>query len=173
MPARSADKPAAVRAAKNQTTMELRADRELVIERTFNGPQRVVFDAWTRPELVRRWWAPASHNVAVVSCEADVRVGGAWRYVLRRDTGDEFAFSGTYLEVTPHSRLVYTSWFEAIPGAEVVCTVTFEDRDGKTHLVSHELYPSAEAREGALSAGMEHGMRETMDQLDELVGSLA
>jgi uncharacterized protein YndB with AHSA1/START domain len=169
MPVKNAEKPA----VKNQTTMELRGDRELVIARTFNGPARVVFDAWTRPELVRRWWAPSSHNVSVVVCEADVRAGGAWRYVLRRDTGDEFAFSGVYQEVTPHSRLVYTNWFEAIPGAEVLCTITFEERGGKTHLVSHELYPSAEAREGALSAGMEHGMRETMDQLDELVASLS
>jgi uncharacterized protein YndB with AHSA1/START domain len=161
------------RVVKNQTSMELVSDREIVIARTFNGPARIVFDAWTRPELVRRWWAPKSHGVSVAECDADVRVGGKYRYVLRRDTGDEFAFSGEYREVTPHTRLVYTQIFE--PYAEagaVMVTVTFEERGGKTHLVSNEIYPSAEAREAALSAGMEHGMRETMDQLDELVASL-
>jgi uncharacterized protein YndB with AHSA1/START domain len=154
------------------TTMELGPDREIVISRTFNGPARIVFEAWTRPELVRRWWAPRSHGVAVVSCEADVRAGGKYRYVLGRE-GDEFAFSGEYTEVTPHSRLVYTQVFEPMQAAgEAVVTVTFEERDGKTHMVSRELYPSKEVREAALSSGMESGMRETMNQLDELVMSL-
>lgn len=157
---------------KNHTTMEVKSDRELVIERTFNGPARLVFDAWTRPELVKRWWAPKSHGVAVVGCDADVRVGGKYRYVLRRDTGDEIAFSGRYTEVTPHSRLVYTQVFEAFPGAEVIVTITFDERGGKTRLVSHELYPSKEALSAALASGMEHGMRETMDQLDELIATL-
>lgn len=158
---------------KNTTSMALEADRAIVISRTFNGPARIVFDAWTRPELVKRWWAPKSHGVSVVGCDADVRVGGSYRYVLQRDTGDEFAFSGKYTEVTPHTRLVYTSVFEPMADAgAVIVTVTFEERDGKTHLVSHELYPSPEAREAALASGMEHGMRETMDQLDELVASL-
>src|SRR5262245_8032035 len=92
-------------APRNQTTMELRADRELVITRTFDAPARLVFDAWTKPELVRRWWAPKSHRVSVVSCEADVRAGGTYRYVLRQDEATELGFSGRYTEVTPHSRL--------------------------------------------------------------------
>lgn len=158
---------------KNHTSMELKADRELIISRTFNGPARIVFDAWTRPELVKRWWAPSSHCVTVVSCEADVRVGGAYRYVLKPQQAEEFAFSGQYTEVTPHSRLVYTQVFEPVKDAgAVIITVTFTEREGKTHLVAHELYPSKEAREAALSAGMEHGMRETMDLLDALVASL-
>jgi uncharacterized protein YndB with AHSA1/START domain len=157
----------------NPTSMELKSDREIVIARTFNGPARIVFDAWTKPELVKRWWAPKSHRVSVVVCEADVRVGGSYRYVLRRDTGDEFGFSGKYTEVTPHSRLVYTQIFEPMADAgAVIVTVTFDEQEGKTHLVAHELYPSKEARDGALASGMEHGMRETMDQLDELVASL-
>jgi uncharacterized protein YndB with AHSA1/START domain len=160
-------------APKNHTSMELKSDREIIIARTFNGPARIVFDAWTRPELVKRWWAPNSHCVVVVSCDADVRVGGNYRYVLKPPEGEEFAFSGQYTEVTPHSRLVYTQVFEPVKDAgAVIITVTFKEQDGKTHLVSHELYPSKEAREAALSAGMEHGMRETMDQLDELVASL-
>jgi uncharacterized protein YndB with AHSA1/START domain len=158
----------------NQTTMELESERTIVITRTFNGPARIVFDAWTRPELVKRWWAPKSLGASIASCDADVRVGGNYRYVLRLDTGDEMAFSGTYTEVTPHSRLVYTQVFEPMQDAgAVIVTVTFDERDGKTHLVAHELYPSQEVREAALASGMEHGMRETMDQLDELVASLA
>jgi uncharacterized protein YndB with AHSA1/START domain len=158
---------------RNQTTMELRSDREIVITRTFDGPARIVFDAWTRPELVRRWWAPKSHGVSLSSCDADVRPGGTYRYVLSREGGEEIAFSGKYTEVTPPARLVYTQVFEPMAGAgEVVVTVTFEERDGKTHLVAHEVYPSAEVREAALASGMEHGMRETMDQLDELIASL-
>jgi uncharacterized protein YndB with AHSA1/START domain len=162
----------------NQTSMELKGDREIVIARTFNGPARIVFDAWTRPELVRRWWAPQSHRVSVVGCDGDVRVGGHYRYVLRLETGDQFAFSGKYTEVTPHSRLVYTQIFEptasgANPGdAALTITVTFEEHDGKTNLVSHSLCPSKEVRDTILASGMEHGMRETMDQLDELVASL-
>ena len=159
---------------KNLTTMELGPDREIVITRTFNGPARIVFDAWTRPELVRRWWAPKTHGVTLASCEADVRVGGRYRYVLQPEGGEAFAFSGEYTEVTPHTRLVYTQAFEPMADAgHVVVTVSFEERDGKTHLVSHELYPSREARDAALESGMESGMRETMDQLDELVASLA
>jgi uncharacterized protein YndB with AHSA1/START domain len=160
-------------ATKNTTSMEVLSDRELVISRTFNGPARIVFDAWTQPELVKRWWAPASRCVVMVSCDADVRVGGQYRYVLRRDTGGEFAFSGTYTEIAPPSRLVYTQIFEPMAQAgEVVVSITFEERDGKTHLVSRELYPSKEVLDAALASGMEHGMRETMDQLDELVASL-
>jgi len=155
----------------NRTSMELREDREIVITRTFNGPARVVFDAWTNAELVKRWWAPKSLGVSMSSCDADVRVGGKYRYVLRQSGGDEVAFSGTYTEITPYSRLVYTSCLEPFPDP-VIVTVTFEEKDGKTHLVARELYPSKEVREMALASGMEVGMRETWEQLDELVASL-
>jgi uncharacterized protein YndB with AHSA1/START domain len=165
-------------APRNQTSMELVGDREIVISRTFNGPPRIVFDAWTRPELVRRWWAPKSRRVSMASCEADVRVGGTYRYVLRLDAGNEFAFSGKYREVTPPSRLVYTEIFEptaagANPDDEgVVVTVTFDERDGRTHMVSRSLCPSKEVRDTIIASGMEHGMRETMDLLDQLVAVL-
>ena len=157
----------------SDTTMELSGDREIVIARTFRAPPRIVFDAWTKPELVRRWWAPKSLGTEITGCEADVRVGGTYRYVTRAAEG-EFAFIGEYTEITPPSRLVYTQVFEpmADAGAAVV-TVTFEDDGrGNTRLVSRELYPSKEIREAVLASGMEHGMRETMDQLDELVASL-
>ncbi|HEX6038538.1 SRPBCC family protein [Longimicrobium sp.] len=161
-------------AARNQTTMELRGDREIVIARTFNGPARTVFDAWTRADLVRRWWAPRSLGVSLVSCDADVRVGGGYRYVLQAREGEPFAFSGRYTEVTPSTRLVYTQVFEPMADAgEAVITVTFEEDGGRTHMVSRERYPSPQARDGAIASGMEVGMRETMDQLDELVESLS
>lgn len=174
MPARKGSDVASRRArSTNATTMELPSDRELLISRTFNAPPRIVFDAWTKPDLVARWWAPASHGVTVASCTADVRAGGHYRYVLRRETGEEFAFSGTYMEVDPPSRLVYTQVFEPMRAAgEVVVTVTCEDRDGATALVAHEVYPSKRVLEQTLASGMEHGMRETMDQLEALVGSL-
>jgi uncharacterized protein YndB with AHSA1/START domain len=157
----------------NPTSMDLEGDRALVIARAFDAPARIVFEAWTRADLVRRWWAPRSHQVSVVSCEADVRVGGRFRYVMRKDgSRDDLAFSGEYREVTPWSRLVYTHVFEPAGGPPALVTVTFEERDGKTHLVAHELYPSAEVREAVLASGMEHGMRETLDQLEALVASL-
>ncbi|WP_323379080.1 SRPBCC family protein [Pyxidicoccus xibeiensis] len=141
--------------------------------RTFNAPARIVFEAWTQPELVKRWWAPKTMGVAIIGCEAEVRVGGTYRYVLKPEGGDAFAFSGRYTEVSPHSRLVYTQVFEPMADAgEAVIRVTFEDRGGKTQLVSRERYPSKEARDGAMASGMEQGMRETYDQLDALVASL-
>ena len=155
----------------NTTSLDLRGDREIVIERTFDAPPQLVFDVWTQPEHVRRWWTPLSCT-EFVECEADVRPGGAYRYVTRY--GDqEAAFSGTYDDVQPPTRLVYTQVFE--PMAEygaVVVTVTFEPRGDRTHVVSHERYPSAEARTGALASGMETGLRETYEQLAALVAQL-
>lgn len=158
-------------APRPTTTLELRGDRELIITRSFRAPPRLVFQAWTQPEFVRRWWAPKSRGVEIVECTAQVEVGGRYRYLLRH--GDaEFGFSGRYTEISPPRRLVYTQVFENFPGLEAIITVTFEERDGHTFMSSHELYPSAEARDGALASGMEEGMRETMDQLDDLVRSL-
>lgn len=170
---------AAMSRDRNQTVIERISDRELVYTRTFNGPARIVFDAWTKPELVARWWAPQSLGVSVISCDADIRVGGEYRYVLRPGTRDTFAFSGHYTEITPHSRLVYTTFFEPtasgrIPDAEaVIVTVTFDEQNGKTNLVSRELYPSKDVLDMAIATGMEKGARITLDQLDALVESLA
>ena len=151
---------------KNRTTVERKSERELVVTRTFNGPARIVFEAWTKPELLKRWWAPKSTGVSLLSCEADVRVGGRYRFEFAH--GDsQMAFFGTYKEVTPHSRLVWTN-DESDGGA--VSTVTFEDRGGKTLLVYHELYPSKEALDA--NAGMENALAETFEQLDELLVTL-
>ena len=154
---------------KNRTTVERKSERELVITRTFNGPARIVFEAWTKPELLKRWWAPKSTGVSLLSCEADVRVGGKYRFAFGHDASKPvFTAYGRYIEVTPHSRLVWTN-DESDDGA--VTTVTFEEKGGKTLLVMHELYPSKEALDGAIT-GMEGGMPETFAQLDELLVTL-
>jgi uncharacterized protein YndB with AHSA1/START domain len=151
---------------KNLTTIERKSEREIVVTRTFNGPARIVFEAWTKPELFRQWWVPKSVGMSLLSCEMDVRVGG--RYRLEFAHGDsQMAFFGTYKEVTPHSRLVWTN-DESDGGA--VSTVTFAERGGKTLLVYHELYPSKEALDA--NAGMENAMAETFEQLDELLVTL-
>jgi uncharacterized protein YndB with AHSA1/START domain len=153
----------------NETTVERTSDRELVVTRTFNGPAHIVFDAWTRPELLKRWWAPRSFGVSLFECESDLRVGGTYRYAFGRDPSNPEVFSGRYLEVKSPSRLVLTQLYERIPDAgEAVITATFEESRGRTLLTLHQLFPSKEALEGALASGMEHGMRVTLDQLDEL-----
>jgi uncharacterized protein YndB with AHSA1/START domain len=156
-----------------RTTVERKSERELVVTRTFNGPARIVFEAWTRPELLKRWWAPKSTGMSLLSCEADVRVGGGYRFEFghegsKPESSKPMAFFGRYIEVTPYSRLVWTN-DESDDGA--VTTVTFEEKGGKTLLVMHELYPSKEALDGAI-AGMEGGMPETFAQLDELLVTL-
>jgi uncharacterized protein YndB with AHSA1/START domain len=159
--------------SKNETSVRLEGDRSIVISRTFRAVPRVVFEAWTKAEFVRRWWAPKSRGAEITDCEADVRVGGSYRYVTRAH-GQEFAFSGTYSEVTPHSRLVYTQIFEPMAEAgAVVVTITFTEEGANTRMVAHEVYPSKEAREAAIASGMEGGLRETMDQLDTLVVAVA
>jgi uncharacterized protein YndB with AHSA1/START domain len=152
----------------------VQGERTLLIERSFRAPPRVVFEAWTNPELVARWWAPRSRCVEIVRCDADGRVGGAYRYVLRAEGREPFAFSGVYQEIVAPTRLVYTQIFEPMAHAgAVVVTATFTEREGRTDLRSEEVYPSQEALEAALAAGMEHGARETLDLLDELVVTLA
>ena len=151
---------------KNRTTVERRSERELVVTRTVNGPARMVFEAWTKPELFKRWWVPKSMGMVLRSCEMDVRVGGKYRLEFEPEG---MAFYGTYLEVTPHSRLVWTN-DEGGDGGPVT-TVTFEEKSGKTLLVMHELYPSKEALDAA-GTGAAEAMGETFDQLDELLVTL-
>jgi uncharacterized protein YndB with AHSA1/START domain len=151
---------------ENRTTVERKSERELVVTRTFNGPARIVFEAWTKPELLKRWWAPKSTGLSLLSCEADVRVGGTYRFELGHEAASEpMVFFGRYIEVTPNSRIVWTN-DESRDGA--VTTVTFEEKGGKTLVVVHELYPSKEALDSA-TAGMEGGMSETFTQLDDLL----
>ena len=163
-----------VTAPTNRTTVERRSDRELVVTRSFDAPARIVWEAWTRPELLKRWWAPRSLGVTLFECEADVRVGGSYRYVFGHDPKQPMAFSGTYREVVHPSRLVFTQLFEQMRAAgEAIVTATLEEQGSKTRLVMHALYPSKEALDGAVAAGMERGMRDTYEQLEELVATLA
>jgi uncharacterized protein YndB with AHSA1/START domain len=154
---------------KNRTIVERKSRRELVVTRTFNGPARIVFEAWTSPELLKRWWAPKSMGMSLLSCEADVRAGGRYRFEFGRDGSKLMAFFGRYIEVMPHSRVV---WMNEESDNGAVTTVTFEEKDGRTLLALHELYPSKEVLDDAV-AGMEGGMPETFEQLDELLVTLA
>ncbi len=169
MDARRDSEPARM---KNRTTTERKSDRELVVTRTFNGPARIVFEAWTKPELFKRWWVPKSCGLTLLSCEMDIRAGGKYRLVFARgnDASKQMEFFGRYLEVTPHSRMVWTNDEGDEGGA--VTTVTFEEKAGQTLLVVHDLYPSKEALDGALASGSTDGMPETLDQLDELLATL-
>jgi uncharacterized protein YndB with AHSA1/START domain len=153
---------------KNRTTVERKSDRELVVTRTFDGPARYVFEAWTRPELFRQWWAPKSMGMLLRSCDMDVRVGGGYRLVFGEDAATAMAFFGKYLEVIPNARLVWTN--EESDDAAVT-TLTFEEKEGKTLLVLHELYPSKEALDAA-GTGAADAMPEQFEQLDELLVTL-
>ena len=146
------------------TTVEQRSDREVVATRTFDAPARLVFEAWSDPELFRRWWVPRSMGMALTACEMDVRTGGTYQL----DFGGGMAFFGRYLEVTPPSRLV---WTNEEGGEEAsITTVTFEERDGRTLLVMTEAYPSVEALDAA-GTGAADATHETFAQLDELLAS--
>ncbi len=154
---------------KNSTAVERKSERELVVTRTVNGPARLVFEAWTKADLFRRWWVPKSYGLTLLSCDMDVRVGGRYRLVFSHQ-GSTMDFFGTYREVTPHSRLVWTN--EEADGGETVTTVTFDENAGKTLLVVHDLYPSKEALDAAIASGSTGGMPETLDQLEDLLVSL-
>jgi uncharacterized protein YndB with AHSA1/START domain len=154
----------------NRTTVERKSERELVISRVFNGPQRIVFEAWTKPELLKRWWAPTSFGVTFLSCEADVRTGGTYRFVFGHPSSEQpMAFFGRYIEVTPHSRLVWTNDEGREGGA--VTTVTFEEKGNQTLVVMHDLYLSKEALDDAIASASTSGIGETFKQLDELLVS--
>ncbi|WP_028749745.1 SRPBCC family protein [Rhizobium mesoamericanum] len=156
------------RASNGRTVVERRSECELVVTRTFNAPVRLVFDAWTKPELFKLWWAPKSMGVPILSCEMDVRTGGSYRIVFGHDASDSMVFFGKYVEVLPPSRLVWTN--DESDNAAVT-TVTFEEEDGRTLLVLQELYPSKEALDEAF-VGMEDVMPEQFEQLDELLITL-
>ena len=155
------------------TQVERASERELILRRTFRAPPQMVFDAMTKPELLRRWWAPRSLGVQLFSCESDARVGGTYRYVFGRPGQPPMAFSGVYKEVVPGARLVFTQIFEPMRAAgEGLITTTFEACDAGTRLISRELYPSKEVLDGAIASGMERGMRETLEQLEALLQEL-
>lgn len=152
----------------NPTNLERKSDRELVVTRTFDAPVRLVYEAWTRAELFQKWWAPKSLNMPILACEMDVRTGGGYRLTFGTEGGGSFSFFGKYIEVVPFSKMVWTN--EESDGGSVT-TVTFEERDGKTLVVLHELFPSKEAFEEG--AGAEEAMPEQFAQLDALLVTLA
>jgi uncharacterized protein YndB with AHSA1/START domain len=150
---------------KNITTVEKKSEREVLVTRTFNAPARIVFEAWTKPDLMKLWWVPKSMGISLISCEMDVRVGGKYRLVF----GEGMEFFGRYTEVIPNSRIVWTNE-EGGEEASSITTVTFEEKDGKTLLVMTELYPSKAALDA--SGGAADATHETFTQLDELLVEL-
>lgn len=154
---------------KNRTTVQRKSDREVVVTRTFDCPARLVFEAWTNPELFKQWWVPKSMGMTLRSCELDVRVGGGYRLVFGDDPSNPMAFFGKYLEVTPYSRLVWTN--EESGDGGPVTTVTLAEKGGKTMLVLQELYPTKEALDAA-GTGAADALSETFSQLDELLVTL-
>jgi uncharacterized protein YndB with AHSA1/START domain len=151
-------------------TVERTSDRETVVTRTINGPARLVFEAWTKADLLERWWTPKSFPIQLLSCETDPRVGGTYKLTFGYE-GSTFDFFGRYLEVTPPTRLSWTNE-EGDDGGQIT-TVTLEETDGRTRLVVHDLYPSKEALDAAIASGSTSGMAEALGQLDELVVSQA
>ncbi len=153
---------------KNPTTAGQTSNRELVVTRTVNAPARIVFDAWTTPELFKRWWVPKSFPITLLSCEQDVRVGGKYKLVFSAN-GSNMEFFGTYTEVKPHARL---AWTNEEGGQEQITTVTFEEKDGKTLLTVHNLFASKEALDEEIASGGTAALPETLDQLEELLATM-
>jgi uncharacterized protein YndB with AHSA1/START domain len=156
---------------KPVTTTDRHSDREVVVTRSFDAPARIVFEAWTTPELIMKWWTPKSFGITFISCDADVRAGGSYRFVMGHPAFDQpMDFHGRYLEVEPPRRLVWTNEEGGEQGS--VTTVTFEEKDGKTHLILRDVYPSKAALDEAMASGSIGGYPEQFNQLDILLTSL-
>ena len=150
----------------------LPADDQILITREFDAPRRLVYQAWTTAELIKRWWSGQRGEVTLA--EVDLRVGGAWRYVMTADGGFEVAFHGMYQEIVPEERIVYTEAFEGMPDAgSTMNTATFAEADGRTVLTLLIVCPSREVRDGIIDSGMEGGMQEQMDALEQVATSLS
>lgn len=154
---------------KHPTTVERASDREIVVTRVVNGPVGIVFEAWTTPELFKRWWVPKSLPVTLLSCEQDVRVGGQYKLVFGAD-GATMAFFGTYTEVQPPSRL---AWTNEEGGQEQITTVTFEAQGETTLVTVRNQFASKQALDDEIASGGTAALPETLAQLDELLASLA
>jgi uncharacterized protein YndB with AHSA1/START domain len=154
----------------NATTAERTSDLELVVTRRVNGPVGMVFDAWTKPELFQRWWAPKSCGLTILSCELDVRTGGAYRLVMGHPSAEQpMAFFGQYTEVTPHSRIVWTN-DEGGEGGPIT-TVTFAEADGATLVTVHNRFSSKAALDEEIASGGTSGWTEQFEQLDTLLSA--
>lgn len=153
-----------------ELSITLSTDRELVMKRVFKTTAKTLFEVWTKPEHVRKWYGVRSTTVTV--CETDLRVGGAWRWVVARPGGVEIAFSGKFLEIDPPRKLQKTERFEAMPGAESIVTLTFEEKDGETTLTTSMLFQNKEQRDMCLKSGMELGVKECYENIDRIVAAL-
>ncbi len=149
------------------TKTDRRSETELVVTRIFDGPARMVFDAWTKPELIKQWWTPKSFGFTFISCETDVRKGGTYRYVFGHPDFDQpMAFVGKYLEVDPPKRLV---WTNEESGDGSVTTLTLEEKGGKTHLTLTDVYPNKAALDEAMESGAVGGYPEQFKALDGML----
>jgi len=148
----------------------LPTDEQILIEREFDAPKHLVYKAYTTPELVKRWWS--AHRGEVTLAEIDLRVGGRWRYVMVAKGGYEVAFHGEYREIDPHERIVMTEVYEAMPDGEALVTISLTEEDGRTTLTLLTQLPSKEVRDMIVSTGMEAGMQDAMDRLEQVAISL-
>jgi uncharacterized protein YndB with AHSA1/START domain len=148
----------------------LPADDQILITREFDAPRHLVYRAWTTPDLVRRWWS--GERGEVTSAEIDLRVGGTWRYVMVAHGGFEVAFHGEYREIVPDERIVCTEVYEGMPDGEALTTATFAEADGRTTLTMLVEHTSKEDRDAHIDSGMEGGMQEAMDRLEQVAVSL-
>ena len=148
----------------------LPADDQILITRDFDAPKEMVWKAWTTPELVKRWWA--GERGSVTSVEIDLRVGGTWRYVMEATGGMEVGFHGEYREIEPEARVVSTEVYEGMPDAYSVNTLTLTETDGRTHMEVLVQHQNQEHRDGHINSGMEGGMQESMDALEQVAVSL-
>lgn len=156
---------------ENETKAERSSERELTVTRIFNGPVRLVYKAWTTPELFSRWWTPKSFGITILSREMDIRTGGSYKLVMKHPAVPQpMSFFGRYLEVIPGKRVVWTN--EENGEAGQVTTVIFEDLGDKTRVIMRDLYPSKEALDEAIASGATSGTNESFAQLDELLGTL-
>jgi uncharacterized protein YndB with AHSA1/START domain len=149
----------------------LPADTQILITREFGAPRHLVYRAWTTPELIKRWWSGDRGEVTIA--DVDLRVGGTWRYVMTANGGFEVAFHGEYREIVPDERIVSTEVFEGMPGAEAVYTVTFTEKDGRATLAMLVQHASQEHRDAHINSGMEGGMQEAMNHLEQVAISLS
>jgi uncharacterized protein YndB with AHSA1/START domain len=156
--------------SSRRAVVTLPADTQILITREFDAPARLVYRAWTEPELVRRWWS--GDRGEVTSVDIDLRVGGTWRFVMTANAGFEVAFHGEYREIVPAERMVWTEVFEGVPDAEALATITFTEAGGLTTVQMLVQHTSHEHRDMHINSGMEDGLQEALDQLEEVAQSL-
>jgi uncharacterized protein YndB with AHSA1/START domain len=159
---------------RNELIVDRRSDLELVVSRVFDAPARIVYTAFTKPEHMKRWWAPKGFGVVMYECDIDLRVGGKFRYVFGREGEPKMAFSGEFTEVVPNQKIVSTQLFEQMPQAGIaIVTATFTEIDGATTLELLQTFPTKAALDGAVATGMTDGMKLTFQQLAALCAELA